>query len=68
MSIYDNGTEFAWEIWVGLLIAAVVLYFAVRASRKSDRRHQAKYARATPPPASPPRRPTAPGTTPHKDH
>jgi hypothetical protein len=67
MSYYDFGTEFAWEIWVGLILAAVVLYFALRASRKSERRHQAKYARATAPRTTAPRRPTAPGTTPRKD-
>jgi NhaP-type Na+/H+ or K+/H+ antiporter len=39
MGIYDVGTEFPWEIWVGLLIAAVVLYLAVRTSRRADRRH-----------------------------
>jgi hypothetical protein len=39
MSIYDNGTQYPWEIWVGLIIAGVVLYFVVRATRKADRRH-----------------------------
>ena len=39
MGIYDIGPEFPWEIWIGLAIAAVVLYLAVRTSRKADRRH-----------------------------
>lgn len=63
MSYYDYGTEFAWEIWVGLILAAIALYFALRASRKSDRCHQAKYARATPPRTPTSRR----STTPSKD-
>ncbi len=48
MGIYDVGTEFPWEIWVGLAIAAVVLYFALRVSRRADRRHLHATGAATP--------------------
>jgi len=48
MSIYDNGTEFPWEIWLGLAIAAVALYLALRVTRKADRRRQARSSSTRP--------------------
>jgi NhaP-type Na+/H+ or K+/H+ antiporter len=39
MSIYDNGYQFAWEIWVGLAIGIALLVWGMRVSRKADRRH-----------------------------
>lgn len=59
MSIYDNGYQFAWEIWVGLLLAGVVLWLGIRSSRRADRRHQAQAApRQTKPPTA--KRPLTP--------
>lgn len=40
MSIYDNGYQFPWEIWVGLAIAVALLVWGMRISRKADRRHE----------------------------
>jgi hypothetical protein len=47
MGIYDFGTEFPWEIWVGLAIAAIVLYLAIRTSKRADRRHMHASGTAT---------------------
>ena len=60
MSIYDSGYQFAWEIWLGLILGAVVLYFAIRASRKADRRHQAQSSSRPSATPTPKKRPTPP--------
>ncbi|MBA3826165.1 MAG: hypothetical protein H0X24_19980 [Ktedonobacterales bacterium] len=59
MGIYDIGTEFPWEIGVGLAIAAVVLYLAIRTSRKADRRHLHAAGTTTPRTGATPARPAA---------
>jgi uncharacterized membrane protein len=40
MSIYDNGVMYPWEIWVGIALAVIILYFGVRATRKAAHRHE----------------------------
>jgi NhaP-type Na+/H+ or K+/H+ antiporter len=56
MSIYDSGYQFPWEIWTGLILAAIILYLGIRSSRRADRKHAAQHA---PRPTG-----TAPKTTP----
>lgn len=66
MSIYDNGTQYPWEIWVGLAIAAVVLYLVVRSTRKADRRHTYRMSQAPGAPRATASRPTTTPRTPKK--
>ncbi len=65
MSYYDSGYQYPWEIWLGLALAALALYFCVRVSRRMDRRRAPHAASGTTPRPSAPRRPRA--TPPKED-
>ncbi len=58
MDIYSPGLIYGWEIWVGIILAVVILYFGIRATRKDTHRRQrnaAMSASARPGAKAPPR-------------